>query len=114
MLNSVIKRLLRDFIEKFVSQDLVLRIINKMFDLLRAGAGKIPGQFDDDALAAFEASINKQEIAAKTVEFLLELIMPSLQMVAKAESLPGDSVSAIGLEAAAPAIIEEVVATIQP
>lgn len=113
MLNSIIKKMLRDFIEKFVSQDLILRVINKMFDLLRAGAGRIPGTWDDEALAAFEASINKQEIAAKTVEWLLELIMPSLQQPAQATNF-AITAPATEFDAEAAKVTAEVVARITP
>lgn len=108
MLNNIIKGIIRDFVEKFISQDLILRIINGMFDLLRKGAGRIPGTWDDDALASFEASINKNELAAKVAEYILGLIMPSLQAAAM-QSSSNDAITAAAIEAEARKVTDEVV-----
>jgi hypothetical protein len=113
MLNNIIKGIIRDFVEKFISQDLVLRIINGMFDLLRKGTGRIPGTWDDDALASFEASINKNELAAKVAEYILSLIMPALQAAAL-QSSGGVAIGQADLEAEAKKVIAEVVGRLQP
>lgn len=111
MLNAFVKKLIRDFIEGFVTQDFVLRIINGMFDLLRQGAGRIPGEWDDAALASFEASINKAELSAKIQQWLLDLILPALQTTVAASS---SGVVAAEIEAEAKAVLSEVMAKLQP
>jgi hypothetical protein len=111
MLNAFVKKLIRDFIEGFVTQDLVLRILNGMFDLLRQGAGRIPGEWDDAALASFESSINKAELSAKIQQWLLDMILPALQTTVAASDA---GITVAEIEAEAKVVLAEVAAKLQP
>jgi hypothetical protein len=111
MLGNYLKRILRDFVEKTFTQALFLRIIETFFALLHKGVGVIPGSYDDEALAKFEAGVNKQELAAQMQQAVLDFILPGLASGPAVVGVSGP-VELADLDAALPGVVAEVNAAV--
>jgi hypothetical protein len=111
VIGNYLKRILREFVEKTFTQALFLRVIGVYFDLLHKGVGVIPGTFDDEALAKYEAGLDKVALAAAMQKAVLDFILPGLATV-KGATEPAGIVTTADLDAALPGVVAEVNAAI--
>jgi hypothetical protein len=112
VLGNYLKKILRDFVEKTFTQALFLRVIETFFALLHKGVGVIPGSYDDDALAKFEAGVDKQALAAQMQQAVLDFILPGLSVTMQAGAGVSGPVELADLDAELPKVIADVNAAI--
>lgn len=108
MLANWVRKLARDFVEQTFTLEMMLKLITTFFTLLKKGTGLIPGTTDDELLSKWEASVNKQELAAAMQQYLLDLIIPALSKVRMMTGPEPTNVTLAELEAALPAITADV------
>jgi hypothetical protein len=111
VLANYLKRVLRDFVEKTFTHALFLRVIGVFFELLHKGVGVIPGSYDDEALAKFEAGIDKNALAARLQQAVLDVILPGLASGPAVVGVSGP-VELADLDAALPGVVAEVNAAV--
>lgn len=109
MIGNWIRQVLREFVEKTFTLELMLKIVNLFFTVLRKAAGATPFAADDEALAKWEASLNKQEIAAAMQQQILDLLLPGLTARMHAGPVDGtQTVTLAQLEAELPTVLAAV------